>query len=150
MADEEQKQEQEAEPNGGVDWEAKYNELLGHSRNWEKQAKANKEAAEKLAALEQSKQTDAEKLASLEKRLEAKEKAEARAALVAKVAKDKGVPAELIAGDDEEAMCAWADKLKAAITPNPASKVDKPGSFDRGGAEGDDPMRDVVKKLFNN
>ncbi len=149
MADEESKRDQEAEPNGGVDWEAKYNELLGHSRNWEKQAKANKEAAEKLAALEQSKQTDAEKLASLEKRLEAKERAEARAALVAKVAKDKGVPADLIAGDDEESMAAWADRLKAEITPNPAAKVDRPGSFDRGDA-GDDPMRDVVKKLFNN
>lgn len=149
MADEDGVMGQETEPNGEVDWEAKYNELLGHSRDWEKKAKANKEAAEKLARLEDAKQTDAEKLASLEKRLEAKERAEARAALAAKIAKEKGVPADLIAGDDEESMATWADKLKAAITPKSAAKVDKPGSFDRG-AEGDDPMRDVVRKLFNN
>lgn len=148
MADEEQEREQEAEPNGGADWEAKYNELLGHSRDWEKKAKANKEAADKLARLEEAKQTEAEKIASLEKQLDAKERAEARAALVAKIAREKGVPADLIAGGDEEEMSAWADRLKAAITPNPAAKVDKPGSFDRIGAGDDDPMMGVVKQLF--
>ena len=36
-----------AEPNGNgeeIDWEAKYKEALGHSRDWEKKAKANKAA----------------------------------------------------------------------------------------------------------
>ena len=127
---------QPSEPNGDEDWKAKYEALLGHSRDWEKKAKANKEAAEKIA--------------QLEKRIGEKERAEERARLVAKVAAEKGVPAELIAGDDEESMSAWADKLKAAMTPKPAAKVEKPGSFDRGGAGGDDPMRDVVKQLFGN
>lgn len=141
-------QQQAAKPNGEEDWKGKYEELLGHSRDWEKKAKANKEAAEKLAALEQEKQTDAEKIASLAKRLDEKERAETRAALVAKVAQEKGVPAELIAGDDEEAMSAWADRLKAAITPKSAAKVDKPGVFARGDIVDDDPMRGVVKQLL--
>lgn len=137
------------EPNGGEDWKAKYEELLGHSRDWEKKAKANKEAAEKLAELEQERKNDSEKIADLAGRLDEKERAEARAALVAKVAKEKGVPADLIAGDDEESMSAWADRLKAAMTPKPAAKVDRPGSFDRGGTGDDDPMRGVVRKLFS-
>lgn len=141
---------QPSEPNGDEDWKAKYEALLGHSRDWEKKAKANKEAAEKLAELEKANRTDSEKIAQLEKRIGEKERAEERARLVAKVAAEKGVPAELIAGDDEESMSAWADKLKAAMTPKPAAKVEKPGSFDRGGAGGDDPMRDVVKQLFGN
>lgn len=143
-----QPKEDPSDPNG-EDWKAKYEELLGHSREWEKKAKANKDAAEKLAELEQEKQTDSERIASLAKRLDEKEHAEARAALVAKVAKEKGVPANLIAGDDEESMRAWADELKAAMTPNPAARTSKPGSFDRSSAS-DDPMRDVVKQLLGN
>ena len=45
---------QPSEPNGDEDWKAKYEALLGHSRDWEKKAKANKEAAEKLAELEKA------------------------------------------------------------------------------------------------
>ena len=131
------------DPEPQTDWKVE-------ARKWEQRAKENKAAAEKLASLEHDKKTDAEKLEALEKRLEAKEKAEARAALVARVAKEKGVPADLIAGDSEEEMAAWADNLKAAITPKPAPKVYKPGSFDRGTGKDDDPMRDVVKKLFGN
>lgn len=141
---------QPTKPNGEEDWKAKYEALVPHSRDWEKKAKANKEAADKLAALEQDKQTDSEKIAQLEKRLNEKEQAEARATIAAKVAKEKGVPVDLIVGDDEEEMSAWAEKLKAAMTPNPAAKVDKPGSFDRGDKGGDDPMRNVVKQLFGN
>lgn len=139
-----------AEPNGEEDWKAKYEKAIGHSREWEKKAKANKEAADRLAAMEQERKTDSEKIADLAKRLDEKERAEKRAKLVAKVAAEKGVPADLIAGDDEESMSAWADRLKAAMTPKSAVKVDKPGSFDRGGAGDDDPMRGVVKQLFGN
>mgnify|MGYP004530823957 FL=1 len=44
----------EVEPNGAdetTDWEAKYNEMKQHSREWERKAKANKEAADELASL---------------------------------------------------------------------------------------------------
>lgn len=139
-----------AEPDGKEDWKAKYEELLGHSREWEKKAKANKEAAEKLVELEQEKQSDSKKISELAKRLDEKERAEVRAKLAEKVAEEKGVPADLIAGDDEESMSAWADRLKAAMTPPRLAKVSKPGAFDRGGAGDDDPMRGVVKQLFGN
>ena len=49
------KMDEQAEPNGeaaqSVDWEAKYNELKKHSREWEKLAKQRKGAADELAAL---------------------------------------------------------------------------------------------------
>lgn len=139
-----------AEPNGEEDWKAKYEKAISYSRDWEKKAKANKEAAEKLAAMEQERQTDSEKIADLANRLDEKERAEKRAKLVAKVAAEKGVPADLIAGDDEESMAAWADRLKTAMTPPRLAKVRKPGTFDRGGDGNDDPMRSVVKQLFKN
>lgn len=45
-----------AKPNGNgeeTDWEAKYKEALGHSRDWEKKAKANKAAADELQQLKE-------------------------------------------------------------------------------------------------
>ena len=125
-------------------------EINAYNTNIFRIAKANKEAADKLAAMEQERQTDSEKIADLANRLDEKERAEKRAKLVAKVAKEKGVPADLIAGDDEESMAAWADRLKEAMTPPRLAKVSKPGTFDRGGGGDGDPMRGVVRQLFGN
>jgi hypothetical protein len=44
-----------------TDWEAKYKEVLGHSRDWEKRAKDNKTAADELATLKASQMSDQEK-----------------------------------------------------------------------------------------
>ncbi|MFE5591450.1 hypothetical protein [Streptomyces sp. NPDC056549] len=46
---------------GGADWEAKYREAVGHSRDWEKRAKENKSAAEELAKLKAESMTEQEK-----------------------------------------------------------------------------------------
>ncbi|MGW4850153.1 hypothetical protein ACWEPZ_02830 [Streptomyces sp. NPDC004288] len=46
---------------GGTDWEAKYREAVGHSRDWEKRAKDNKGAAEELAKLKAESMTEQEK-----------------------------------------------------------------------------------------
>ncbi|MEV6105707.1 hypothetical protein AB0M28_13465 [Streptomyces sp. NPDC051940] len=46
---------------GGTDWEAKYREAMGHSREWEKRAKANSGAAEELEKLKQQNMTEQEK-----------------------------------------------------------------------------------------
>ena len=89
-----------------------------------------------------------EKIAELEKRLDAKEKAERRAKAAAKVAQEKGVPADLIVGDDEESMAEWADKMLAAFKKKPAPRVEKPGSFDKGGKGGDEALRDFAKRLL--
>ena len=56
---------QQVDPNGDtahVDWEAKYNEMKQHSREWERKAKANKDAADELAALKEAQMSEQEKL----------------------------------------------------------------------------------------
>lgn len=130
------------------DYKALYEAEKAHSRKWEKQAKANKLAASALDEANQAKKTADEKIAELEKRLDAKEKAEVRAKTAAKVAQEKGVPADLIVGDDEESMAEWADKMLAAFKKKPAPRVEKPGSFDRGGNGGDEALRDFAKHLL--
>lgn len=119
------------EPQGteeATDWEAKYKEAVEQSRKWEARAKANKAAAAKAD------KSAEEEIAELKARLDQKEKAEARAKLAAQVAQKKGVPADLLVGDTEKEMEAWADKMLAAFKPNPAAQVDKPGSFTSGEA----------------
>jgi hypothetical protein len=46
---------------GGTDWEAKYREAIGHSREWEKRAKANSGATEELEKLKAANMTEQEK-----------------------------------------------------------------------------------------
>ncbi|WP_075844679.1 capsid assembly scaffolding protein Gp46 family protein [Collinsella bouchesdurhonensis] len=130
------------------DYKALYEAAKANSRKWEKQAKANKGAASALDEANEAKKSADEKIAELEKRLDAKEKAERRAKAAAKVAQEKGVPADLIVGDDEESMAEWADKMLAAFKKKPAPRVEKPGSFDRGGNGGDEALRDFAKHLL--
>lgn len=130
------------------DYKALYEAEKAHSRKWEKQAKANKSAASALDEANQAKKSADEKVAELEKRLDAKEKAEEYAKTAAKVAQEKGVPAELIVGEDEESMAAWCDKMLAAFKTKPAPRVEKPGSFDKGGKGGDEALRDFAKRLL--
>lgn len=102
-----------------------YDKLLAQSRKWEQRAKENKEAASKLAALEDASKTDAEKLADATKRAEdaearlAEYEREAeRAGIVAEVAAEKGVEAEWLermAGDDRGSIEANADFIAAKL-----------------------------------
>lgn len=147
----------EGQPNGEEpDYKALYEEskaqaeeAKAHSREWEKRAKDNKNAAKQLEEAQQAGKTAEERIADLTKRLDAKEKAEERAKVAAKVAEAKGVPADLLMGDDEEAMSAYADKLLKHFKKKPASSVEKPGSFPRG-ADGGSSKRDFINQLFGN
>ena len=147
----------EGQPNGEEpDYKALYEEAKAqaeeakaHSREWEKRAKDNKNAAKQLEQAQQAGKTAEERIADLTKRLDAKEKAEERAKVAAKVAEEKGVPADLLMGDDEEAMSAYADKLLKHFQKKPASSVDKPGSFPRG-SDGGSSKRDFIHQLFGN
>lgn len=130
------------------DYKALYEAERAHSRKWERQAKANKGAVTALDEANEAKKSADEKIAELEKRLDAKEKAEVRARTAAKVAQEKGVPADLIVGEDEESMAAWCDKMLAAFKTKPAPRVEKPGSFDKGGKGGDEALRDFAKRLL--
>ena len=147
MADETQ-----GAPDGGEepDYKAKYEEALKHSREWERRAKENKAAADELEKARQAGKTAEEQIADLTRRLDEKERAEKRAALAAKVAKEKGVPADLIAGDDEKQMSEWAERLAAYGKTKPAPKVPKPGTFDRDGGGGDSGVRELAKMLLGN
>ena len=133
----------QAEP----DYKALYEQAKANSRKWEKQAKANKSAAEELAKSQEAAKTADERIADLKKRLDEKERAEARAKMAAKVAQKKGVPADLLVGEDEGEMEAWADKMAAAFKKKPAAGVDKPGSFDKG-ESGSSDMRGFVNQLL--
>lgn len=140
------------EPGGGAqpDYKALYEAAKANSRKWEKQAKANKDAAAALGEANQAKKTAEEQIAELTKRLDDKEKAEQRAAVAAKVAKEKGVPADLIVGDDEESMADWADKMLAAFKTKPAPRVEKPGSFAKDDGKDRTELRDFASALLGN
>ena len=140
------------EPGGGAqpDYKALYEAAKANSRKWEKQAKANKDAAAALGEANQAKKTAEEQIAELTKRLDDKEKAEQRATVAAKVAKEKGVPADLIVGDDEESMADWADKMLAAFKTKPAPRVEKPGSFAKDDGKDRTELRDFASALLGN
>lgn len=83
------------------------------ARKHEEQAKANADKAKRLDALEEANKSELEKITA---RAEAAEKAAATAAaelLRSQVAAAKGVPANLIAGETQEALEAAADALLA-------------------------------------
>lgn len=132
------------------DYKSLYEQARAHSREWERKAKANKSAADELKAAQEAGKTAEDRIAELTKRLDDAEREKARRETAAKVAAAKGVPADLIVGDDEEAMAAWADRLIAEFRPKAAPKVEKAGSFAKSGSEGaDDGMRDVLHRLFD-
>ena len=92
-----------AKPNGNgeeTDWEAKYKEALGHSRDWEKKAKANKAAADELQQLKEAQLSEAEKTAKHIKELEAKNAAyeaeKQQNEWKTQVSKETGVPIALL------------------------------------------------------
>lgn len=129
MADDQnQTDPQQVDPNGNaasVDWEAKYNEMKQHSREWERKAKANKEAADELAALKESQMSEQERL---QKQLdEATARANAlqaekdRRQWVDDAATETGVPAEilsLIAANDRDDLMSKAAGLKDKLATN--------------------------------
>ena len=119
-----------AEPNGNgeeIDWEAKYKEALGHSRDWEKKAKANKAAADELQQLKEAQLSEAEKTAKHIKELEAKNAAyeaeKQQNEWKTQVSKETGVPIALLHGSTLEEMQAdgkaladyIADKTKPTV-----------------------------------
>ena len=133
-----------------VDYKALYEAEKKHSREWEKKAKANKTAAAALEEANNANKTAEDQIADLKKRLDDKEKEEKRSKIAAKVAQEKGVPASLIVGDDEESMSKWADDMLAAFKKPTAPKVEKPGSFPKSGDGDKSELRDFTRQLLGN
>lgn len=127
-----------------IDWKAK-------AREWEKRAKANADAASKLAQLEESQKTEAQKLADRAVEAEKQRDALLIETLRNKVALHKGLPPELVdrlRGSTEEEMSADADALLALIpaTSRPRGDVDQ-GVRSAIPLNGDPLLRDLKAKL---
>lgn len=128
-----------------VDWKAK-------SREWERRAKENKAAADKLAEIEEANKTEAQKLAERLAAAEAKAQAAESRALRSDIAREGGVPPELLQGDTEEAMRAslaalLAFKGERRMAMPPAEGVQ--GNTGRPiGAGTDQLTQDDVKRMY--
>ena len=129
MADETATNAQATEetPQAETDWQAKYEEMRGHMREWQKRAQANQGAADELEKLKAAQMTEqeraiAEKEAALAELAALKaEKEQAEAAK--RIAADSGVPVELLMFcQDEEAMTEFArtygDRAHVSAAPS--------------------------------
>ncbi len=122
--------EEGAEPNGeeGTDLD----KWKGYAKTWEKRAKERERELSRLKAAQTDQEpTDAIKaeVDALKAKLAGMEAEKARAELVAKVAVEKGVPASLLHGEDEDALKASADAIAAYVSKQvPGYPADKGGA----------------------
>lgn len=126
------------EQDGGdsTDWKSE-------AKKWEARAKANKNAARKLAELEEAAKSEEqkrfEKTEQLEKELAAYKQRDQVKAWAEEIVKDSGIPASVLRGSTQEELLAHFEQLKPLLEAKPASK---PGVFpgfdkqpDNGGAD---------------
>ena len=117
---------EQAEP--AIDWKAE-------ARKWEKRAKANSDAAEKLAAIEEANKTELEKATERAERAEAALRAaeveRERTAQVEQAAKATGVPVEVLRGYGGDDVAGYAEGIKgyfaktaAPVVPNDGKHAD--------------------------
>ncbi|MDU2421294.1 MAG: helicase [Bifidobacterium scardovii] len=135
-----------------IDYEAKYREALGHLRELEKKAKANKTAAEELEKLKASQMSEAEKAAKHTKELEDKvaayEAAKQQTDWAKQVSETTGVPANVLRGSTLEEIQAHAESLKTLLAPK-LPKVPDPAKHPEG-KTANERAKAYVKALFGN
>lgn len=139
----------ETEPNGAA--ETDLDKWKGYAKTWEKRAKERERELKRLQAEQAEKagteptDTVKDELDALRGELEAMKAEKARTELVAKVASEKGVPASLLHGEDEDALRASADAIAAYVSQQ------VPGyPTDKGGAGKARPMtREAIEKIAN-
>ena len=115
----------QTEPNTdetSVDWQAKYEAMREHSREWEQRAKANKAAADELEEIKAAQMSEQEKLTAraeaAEKKLAEIEAKQAHEKAAKKIANETGVPVELLEFcTDETAMKNFAKQYGEQNTP---------------------------------
>lgn len=122
------------------------------ARKWEKRAKENSKAAEELAALKEAQMTEQQKLEARAVEAEAKvaalEAEQQRIADAGEVAKQTGVPVELLMYcSDKEAMEAFAEKYSAEKQPI-HSAPSAPQSRLVRGSDGKVSNRDTFAAMF--
>lgn len=123
------------------------------ARKWEGRAKANADAAKRLADLEEAAKTaeqkQAEKLSKLEAELNGYRMAEKRAGWVKEVVAEVSLPSEyadVLRGDSREAIQEHAESLKALIEPK-GTPVPNAGKTPETKST---PEREAVRNLFGN
>lgn len=108
-----------AAPAAEVDYKAKYEETLAHSRTWEQRAKENKAAADELQQFKDAQKTaeekQAEKVAALERENAAFKAEKQRAEWAKEISAETNVPAEVLRGSTREEIEAHAELLKSAF-----------------------------------
>lgn len=167
MADETQgnqqgEQEKSNDAPEPTDWEAKYNELKKHSREWERKAKANKEAADELATLKESQMTEQEKLqqqlADATARADALQAEKDRRQWISEVSAETGVPEdllEMVSASDRDELASKADVLKEkyAAKEQPTVPVvlgdGKHADVAKAGGSAKDDFAKFMKTAFN-
>lgn len=146
MADDQENVKPGEEGADTTDWKAM-------ARKWEARSKENADKARSYDELQEQSKTELQRAQEKAKRAEdelAELKAKAELAETrAKVAKDTGVPAELISGDDEESMRAFAEAVAKWGKPSSAPRTRKPGSFSADAGDGRDAAkRELARQLF--
>lgn len=150
----------EGAPNGAD--AADLDKWKGYAKTWEKRAKERDREIKRLKDAQAAK-ADPEpadpikgELDALRGELEAMKAEKARAELIAKVAEEKGVPASLLHGEDEDALKASADAIAAYVSQQapgyPADKggAGKPKPMTREAIEGiKDPVARVRARAEN-
>lgn len=91
-----------------------------------------------------------EEIAKLTSEKKEREEADRLSELRKKVAKEKGIPEDLIVGTDEESMAAFADRMAefAKVQTPPAPKDPTPGSFATNTGDADSEMRSFAAALL--
>ena len=126
--------------------------LRDEAAKYRKEAKANAEAASRLAEIEEAQKSEAEKAADRVRQLESEVEEARRESLRFRVASEFGIPTDkaelLLTGSDEETMRKQAEALRADTDQRKTNSnvVPKEGRTTREPAE--DEMRAFARNLF--
>lgn len=126
----------------------KLDQVTKHSRTWEERAKANKAAADELEQLKAEHDKTIKEADELRAWKKSTEDAQERTRIAQQVSEKTGVPADLLVGDDEESMSAYAAKLDQYAHPKPAGLPNQ--GMQPSGTAGTNPMGDAVHQMFDN
>lgn len=121
-----------------TDWKAKYEEMRGHMRDWEKKAKANQGAADELEKLKAAQMTEQEKEREradrAESELAALKAEQARTEAALRISKEASVPVDLLMFcADEDAMTEFAKKYAESTHVTSAASAASSSRVVRGG-----------------
>lgn len=114
-----------------VDWETKFREARTHSREWERRAKANESAAKELEKLKDANKSELERAqeraAAAEAKLKSLQAEKDIAEWRQEVAKETGVPADILSGSTKEEIEDHAKLLAQYIKHDSAPYISSDG-----------------------